>query len=306
MPREYSSEEIRRFVSSPLFDKNLKKNISLPKISIITPSYNQGVFIEKTILSVLNQNYPNLEYIIIDGGSSDNTLEIIKKYKDYISYWVSEPDDSQVDAINKGFKRATGEIIAWQNSDDIYLPDVFFKVADSFRKNPKVDVIYGFVYIIDMHENIINDYRFTKFNLKSFLHLAELFYYNQSCFFKKDLLNKVGLLNKDYQICFDFEFFIRVAKITNSSLLLRDYLGAYRIHNLQRKTEIKGESIGRREQRILQIKEGINQDSLKFKIKRYYYLLRKFVLLIIQGDIEYIYKKSKKYAQRLSKKISSS
>ena len=89
-----------------------------PKITIITPSYNQGQFIEETILSVINQGYPNLEYIIMDGGSTDNTVEVIKKYSDHINYWVSEKDKGQSNAINKGLHRATGDIINWLNSDD--------------------------------------------------------------------------------------------------------------------------------------------------------------------------------------------
>lgn len=104
-----------------------------PKISIITPSYNQGQYIEQTILSVLDQPYPNLEFIIIDGGSTDNTVDIIKKYSDHISYWISEQDKGQTDAINKGFERATGEIINWLNSDDYYRDGCLFDVANSFK-----------------------------------------------------------------------------------------------------------------------------------------------------------------------------
>src|SRR5687768_13083798 len=104
-----------------------------PKISIITPSYNQGRFIEETILSVINQNYPNLEYIIIDGGSTDNTVEIIRKYEQHLAYWVSEKDGGQSEAINKGFKKATGDIVCWINSDDFFMPGALSKVADCFE-----------------------------------------------------------------------------------------------------------------------------------------------------------------------------
>lgn len=117
--------------------------MSKPKISIITPSYNQGKYIEQTIQSVLDQNYPNLEYIIIDGGSTDETLEIIKKYEQHLSYWVSEPDKGQTDAINKGFEKCTGEIFNWINSDDYYELDAFEKIAALFTKHPTVNVICG-------------------------------------------------------------------------------------------------------------------------------------------------------------------
>ncbi len=114
-----------------------------PKISIVTPSFNQGQYIEETILSVLNQNYPNLEYIIIDGGSTDNTVEIIKKYETKISYWISEPDKGQTDAINKGFKKCTGEIFNWLNSDDFYEPNTLNELAKLFTSRPNVQVVCG-------------------------------------------------------------------------------------------------------------------------------------------------------------------
>ncbi len=113
-----------------------------PKISIVTPSFNQGKYIEQTICSVLDQNYPNLEYIIIDGGSTDGTLDIIKKYKSKLTYWISEPDKGQTDAINKGFAKCTGEIFNWINSDDYYEPGCFEKLNALFS-SPSVNVVCG-------------------------------------------------------------------------------------------------------------------------------------------------------------------
>src|SRR4051812_48252088 len=107
--------------------------MNLPKISIVTPTLNQGNFIEETILSVIGQNYPNLEYIILDGGSTDNTIEIIKKYEKHLAYWSSEPDKGQSDAINKGFKIATGDILGWINSDDYYMPGIFNHIGNKMN-----------------------------------------------------------------------------------------------------------------------------------------------------------------------------
>ena len=121
----------------------------LPKISIVTPSLNQAKFLEKTIQSVLAQNYSDLEYIIIDGGSTDGSVEIIKKYQDKIAYWVSEKDRGQSHGINKGFALATGDIFAWLNSDDTYMPGALHTVAEYFSKDSDLDFLYGDVNLIN-------------------------------------------------------------------------------------------------------------------------------------------------------------
>lgn len=117
-------------------------SVALPAISIITPSYNQGEYLEQTIQSVLDQKYPNLEYIIIDGGSTDNSTKIIKKYEKYLAFWVSEKDEGQSDAINKGLRIATGEVVNWLNSDDYYEPEALLTVGNAFS-NPKVNIVSG-------------------------------------------------------------------------------------------------------------------------------------------------------------------
>ena len=194
------------FLMVPIFDEQVlfKKNSAYPKITIVTPSYNQAVFLERTILSVLNQNYPNLEYIIIDGGSTDGSIEIIKKYEKYLSYWVSEKDQGQADAINKGFQKATGDLVAWQNSDDVYLPDAFQKIAETYKKNPNYDVYFGNIFIIDSCDKLIREMRFHPFSVN------HLIYYrwnlsSQAVFWKREIFNKVGYL-LDYNVSFDWEW----------------------------------------------------------------------------------------------------
>ncbi len=122
---------------------------SLPRVSIVTPSFNQAAFLEETIQSVLSQDYPNLEYIIIDGGSTDGSVEIIKKYADKLAYWVSEKDTGQADAINKGLIRVTGEIVAWLNSDDIYLPGTIRAAVEALQAHPDCGLVYGDVLSVD-------------------------------------------------------------------------------------------------------------------------------------------------------------
>jgi len=130
------------------------QSLDFPKITVITPSFNQGEFIEDTILSIIGQEYPNLEYFIFDGGSTDNSKEIIEKYDEYIDYWESGPDKGQSDAINKGFERATGDIICWLNSDDMFLPSTLTRVANYFVNN-EVDFLFGNSYYLFSLSNIL-------------------------------------------------------------------------------------------------------------------------------------------------------
>lgn len=221
--------EIKEFVSKPLFDEKviLNKDPSWPKISVITPSYNQAQFLEKTILSVLNQNYPNLEYIIIDGGSADGSAEIIKKYERYLSFWVSEKDRGQSDAINKGFRMAKGEIFAWINSDDTYLPGAIKRAVEFFKSRHNVGMVYGMAHYIDETGNIIDNYQTESFNYKR---LASFNFISQpSTFFKKNVYYEVGGLDIGLQFAFDYDLWIRMADKFKIEYL-PDFLATYRLH----------------------------------------------------------------------------
>jgi len=113
------------------------------KVSIVTPSYNQAVFLGNTILSVIGQNYPDLEYFIIDGGSTDGSIEVIQQFSEYVTGWISEPDSGQAEAVNKGFRKANGDIVGWLNSDDMYAPGAISEVVTFFSENPEVGMVYG-------------------------------------------------------------------------------------------------------------------------------------------------------------------
>jgi glycosyltransferase involved in cell wall biosynthesis len=201
-----------------------------PKISIVTPSYNQGQFLEETILSVLNQGYPNLEYIIIDGGSTDNSVDIIKKYKDSLSYWVSEPDNGMTDALNKGFRRSNGDILNWINSDDYFLPAVFHAAVDAFNEG---DSKLGFIY--GSCKNILSDG--TVFDIRKpvnfdagILRYGRNLFAQPASFFHRRVLDKVGLLDENLPYAMDYDFWIRACDAGFTFKNIGVPLAAFRFH----------------------------------------------------------------------------
>ncbi len=182
-----------------------------PKISIVTPSYNQGQFIEETIRSVLLQGYPNLEYIIIDGGSTDNTLEIIQAYDCWLNHWVSEKDRGQSHAINKGWKKASGDIVAWVNADDLYCPGTFETIARLFQSNSELVLVSGAANTVDEHGKTV---LFTKespdMDPYRMLQDSGGVPTQPSVFLKRRVLGDVGFLNPSLYLVMDWEFWIRV------------------------------------------------------------------------------------------------
>ena len=191
-------------------ESEIKCNNGLPLVSIITPSYNQGEFIEETIDSVLNQTYPNIEYIIVDGGSTDNTLEILKKYENRIQ-WISEKDKGQANAINKGILRTKGELIGWINSDDVYERDGIEKLVACWKKHPEADLIYGEGIYIDREGRKVGRYLtevFTKEKLGKQCIICQ-----PSTLFSRAVIERVGMLNEQYQMGMDYELTIKDNRI---------------------------------------------------------------------------------------------
>jgi glycosyltransferase involved in cell wall biosynthesis len=196
------------------FQKMITKNEMIwPKFSIITPSYNQGEYIEETIQSVLSQNYPNLEYIIVDGNSTDNSVDNIKKYEAFLSWWVSEKDGGQAQAINKGLKKSTGEIIAWINSDDRYTPYAFSAVRDFFQQNPEVDMVYGDAEIIDSTGNFIMHRKELAFD-KTMARLIGfgILIPQPATFWRRNIFETVGYLNENLHYALDSDYWSRIAE----------------------------------------------------------------------------------------------
>lgn len=187
-------------------------NIEYPRISVVTPSYNQAPFIEKTIRSVLLQEYPNLEYILIDGGSTDDSLEIIKKYAGRLAYWESEPDRGQAHAINKGWARSTGDIVAWLNSDDIYYPNTLHKVAQQYLETPHIPTIIGACQFIDQDLNPLKiKIPPIPLDFEGILKGHEV-PFQPSVFINRQILGTVGYLREDLYYAMDWEYWLRISR----------------------------------------------------------------------------------------------
>ena len=183
----------------------------LPLVSFVTPSFNQGRFIEETIESVLAQDYPHLESIVVDGGSTDGTHDVLRRYEGRLR-WISEPDSGQAQAVNKGFRLARGEILAWLNSDDTYLPGAVSAAVEHFAAHPACAMVYGEGYLIDERGTVIRRFPATEpFNLWKLVYVID-FILQQTAFFRRAALDAVGYLDESLHWGLDWDLFIRIGK----------------------------------------------------------------------------------------------
>lgn len=235
-----------------------------PRLSIVTPSYNQGQFIEETIRSVLLQNYPNLEFIIMDGGSTDGTVEILKKYESWLTYWVSEPDRGQSHALNKGIERATGEWIGWQNSDDVYLEQAFWYFWSKWKVKKQADVIFGNCYEINEYSDYIGRKYFVPFS-RFVLKYHGLVIQNQSAFFKRELMLSHPL-NEIYHYGLDFDFFLSIGLFFPhyNFVFVTKFLSSYRRH-AQAKTVNEGDRKTKAEVNVIRKKFGLQRPDIAWE-----------------------------------------
>ena len=241
-----------------------------PKISIVTPNYNKAKYLERTILSVLSQNYPNLEYIIIDGGSTDGSVDIIKKYADKLTYWVSEPDNGMYYAIKKGFEYSTGEIMAWINSDDMYHPGALSIVADIFMEYDDVQWLTGMNTHYDENGRTVRVWSATYFSHLSFLMRNYKYVQQESTFWRRSLWNRVGGISTEYKLAGDFNLWMRFSR-HEKMYIVNALLGGFRVCDGQLSENIKeysreAEDIIAKERALVEEGKQIKKLKIRYRV----------------------------------------
>ncbi len=242
MPLDFSGSKMPRKI----------RQSRLPKISLVTPSYNQADMLERTILSVLSQGYPNLQYVIQDGGSTDGSVKVIRKYEGQLHYWESKPDKGQSHAIEMGFQQTDGEIMGWLNSDDILMPGALWDIAQHFIRHPKTDVAFGHRVIIDEQDRKIGQWVLPS-TTHHYLPYAD-YLAQESVYWHRRIYERVNGIDPQFRFAMDWDLFLRFKRSTAKFRRIRSFIGAFRIHAAQKTSSIISD-VGAQEMDILRERE---------------------------------------------------
>ncbi len=253
-----------------------------PRISIVMPSYQQADYLDRAIKSVLLQNYPNLEFIVMDGGSTDGSQDIIKKHQNRLAHWTSHRDKGQSDALNQGFSKATGSILAYLNSDDFYLPFLpLHYVANFFLKHPTVDIVQGHSYLVDTCDRVIGCSVAIKFSIDDYC--AGICSVSQpATFWRSEIMQRVGSFNVNNRISMDSDFFLEAA-VKGASFARADRpLAAFRVHagsttmsgNHEAQRLLEFERVKKNYSTFVKTKRGGFVTRLNYGMQRYMLMLK--------------------------------
>ena len=242
------------------------------------PCLNQAEFLQPAIRSVLDQGYDNLEFIIIDGGSTDGSVDIIRKFSNRLAYWVSEPDNGQAQAINKGLRRATGEWIAWQNSDDLFLPGAFHGLASASHRYPRAMLLTGNMLLIDQSGQPLREMRYVR-PTYSILRAEGMVVTNQAAFWKRETHSSIGYLDETFECAFDYDWFLRLTESFPAEHV-RALWGALRIYG-ETKSKKRADVFAAEMERI-RARRPFPDWAKSF------YRMRRALRMIAQGDAPYV------------------
>ena len=231
-----------------------------PRVSLVTPSYNQAQFLEDAIQSVLSQDYPDLDYIIIDGGSIDGSPEIIQEYEGYLAFWISEPDEGQADAINKGWRRASGEYVWWLNSDDMLTPGSLHTAVEFLEQYPEVDLVYGDIVHVDEAGRRVGLWPYPDFDLADFLS-SGLHSSQPGALLRRSALERVGPLDIDYHYAMDSEFWLRLALAGGQLARVAAQLAMFRVHQEAKSQMGSGKAVEERYRLAESVEEQAERDD---------------------------------------------
>ena len=254
----------------------------IPLVSIVMPSFNQCDYLERAILSVLNQTYPNMELIVIDGGSTDGSVEILEKYSKQLKYWVSEKDHGQSHAVNKGIAIAKGEWVGWQNSDDLFASDGIEKLMECAMRHPDAKLVIGDMCLIDQHDKKTRELRYIKPTYQGIL--AEgMVLTNQSALWQRSIHNEIGLLDEALHYGFDYEWFLRVLKKYQAAHTPH-VVGFLRIHDQTKSWKYHARFLADYDQILSGRKVG--------KVKKLAYKIRRYSIHLISGHFSHLFKQT--------------